>query len=240
MVGDTSSGAMTADAVSAFDLVVFDCDGVLVDSEGLSTRCLTESLRAIGYAVDEATAQERFMGISNPSMCEIVEREMRHPLPPGFLDGLRRRLLDVTAEDLRPIDGVGDAIDGLGVPCCVASSSHPDRIRRYLEVTALTARLGRHIFSATMVERGKPAPDLFLFAAKQMGARPDRCVVIEDSPAGIRAGKAAGMTVFGFTGGSHVSRTAHGPKLLAEGADLVFDAMPELPALLRSHSAGGR
>ena len=229
----TANGAMTVDAASGFDLVVFDCDGVLVDSEMLSARCLTEALRAVGYAIDETTAQERFMGISNPSLCAIVEREMGRPLPPGFLDDLRDRLLDVTAGDLQPIDGVGDAIDSLDLPYCVASSSHPDRIRRYLEVTALADRLDRHIFSATMVERGKPAPDLFLFAAEQMGARPDRCVVIEDSKAGVRAGKAAGMTVFGFTGGSHVTQAVHGPKLVAEGADLVFDAMSELPALLR-------
>ncbi len=219
---------------SEFDLLLFDCDGVLVDSEVMSARCVAESLRSAGYIIDEVAVLERFMGLSNPAMCQIIESEMGRPLPDGFLEDLRNRLLDVSEGELRPINGVGEAVDRLSLPYCVASSSHPDRIRRYLEITHLADRLGRHIFSATMVTRGKPAPDLFLHAARTMGARPDRCIVVEDSKAGVRAGKAAGMTVFGFTGGSHVTSADHAPKLASAGADLTFDAMSELPDLLSS------
>lgn len=227
-IGVTSSSYMT----QAIDLVVFDCDGVLVDSELISARCVAEAFGQAGYPIDEASVLERFMGVSNPAMCEVVENEMGRPLPPNFIENLRRRILDVSAVELYPIKGVHEAVDHLGVPYCVASSSHPDRVRRSLEIAELIDRLGQYIFSATMVERGKPAPDIFLFAAEKMGARPHRCVVIEDSEAGVRAGKAAGMTVLGFTGGSHVTTAVHGPKLTAAGADLVFDAMIELPELL--------
>ncbi len=217
---------------SEFDLLLFDLDGVLVDSEPISARRVADSLREVGYAITETEVLERFMGVSNPAMCEIVENEMGRPLPEGFLDTLRRRLLDVSEAELHPIDGVPEVVSGLTIPCCVASSSHPDRVRRYLEITHLADRLGQYIFSATMVARGKPAPDLFLYAAGTMGARPDRSVVVEDSTVGVRAGKAAGMTVFGFTGGSHVASADHGPKLLAAGADVTFDAMAALPHFL--------
>ncbi|MCB9946743.1 MAG: HAD family hydrolase [Rhodospirillaceae bacterium] len=217
---------------TAFDLVLFDCDGVLVDSEAISARCVAEALRQAGYDIDEAGVHARFMGISNPTMCAIIEGEMGRPLPAGFLEALRARLISAAEDELRPVEGVREVVDHLAIPCCVASSSNPDRVRRYLELTHLDHRLGRHIFSATMVAQGKPAPDLFLHAAKAMGARPDRSVVIEDSIAGVRAGKAAGMTVFGFTGAGHVDGAVHGPRLLAAGADLVFDAMAALPDLL--------
>ena len=218
------------------DLLLFDCDGVLVDSERMSARCVAESLQDVGYTIDESSVLDRFMGLTHQSMCGIIEMETGCPLPAGFMDDLRRRLQTVADGNLRPIAGIADAIGQLTLPCCVASSSHPDRVRRYLEITGLAKRLGRHVFSAAMVTRGKPAPDLFLFAAEKMGARPDRCVVVEDSKAGVQAGKAAGMTVFGFTGGSHVTSAVHGPALAGLGADLVFDSMADLPDLLRTRS----
>ena len=223
-----------------FDLLLFDCDGVLVDSERMSARCVAESLQDAGYGIDEASVLDRFMGLTHRSMCEIIERETGCPLPAGFVDDLRGRLQTVADGNLRPIRGVAEAIGRLPLPCCVASSSHPDRVRRYLEITGLADRFGRHVFSAAMVERGKPAPDLFLFAAEKMGARPNRCLVVEDSKAGVQAGKAAGMTVFGFTGGSHVTSAVHGPALAALGADLVFDSMADLPDLLQCAGPTGR
>lgn len=223
---------------SEVDLVVFDCDGVLVDSEAISARCVAAALRDSGYIIDEASVLERFMGISNPAMCETIENETGRPLPPGFLDALRSRIIRAMEGELRPVEGVRDAVGSLDIPFCVASGSQPDRVRRSLEIAHLDDCLGRHIFSATMVERGKPAPDLFLYAAETMGACPARCVVIEDSPAGVRAGKAAGMTVFGFTGAGHVDSARHGPRLLAAGADLTFEAMDALPDLLRRRASG--
>lgn len=238
MAGHAPRSAPEAQVTPELDLVLFDCDGVLVDSEGISARCVSDALKQAGYVIDEAEVLERFLGISNPAMCGIIENETGRSLPDGFLDALRRRLLAVSETELHAVDGVVGAVESLTVPVCVASSSHPERIRRYLEITGLDDLLGRNVFSAAMVERGKPAPDLFLLAAERMGAHPHRCVVIEDSEAGVLAGKAAGMTVFGFTGGSHVQAAVHGPKLAAVGADLVFDDLAALPHLLDRFALG--
>jgi len=227
-IGVASRFAMT----NAIDLILFDCDGVLVDSERISASCVAEALRDAGYPTDDASILERFMGMSNPAMCNIIEHEMGRPLPINFIGNLSQRIIEVSEVELQPIAGVAEAVDQLDAPYCVASSSHPNRVRRSLEIAGLIDRLGQYIFSASMVERGKPAPDLFQYASDTIGARPDRCVVVEDSEAGVRAGKAAGMFVLGFTGGSHVTSTFHGPKLAAAGADVVFSAMAELPDLL--------
>ena len=202
-------------------LVIFDCDGVLVDSEPISMRCLVDSLGRIGHRIDAGSAQERFLGVSTASMCAILEEERGQPLPEGFLDDLRRSLFNAFAAELVPVDGVTRLIDRLSVPRCVASSSTPDRIRHSLRVTGLIGRLEPHLFSATMVARGKPAPDLFLHAAKSMGVDPSACLVIEDSVAGVQAATAAGMIAIGFTGGSHLDHGAHAPKLSDAGAAFV-------------------
>jgi HAD superfamily hydrolase (TIGR01509 family) len=223
-------------------LVIFDCDGVLVDSEPISARCVASALGAAGYGIDEAQVLERFLGLGSQSMCAIVEGELGRPLPGDFLPDLRRDMLAAFERELRPIEGAAQLLDRLEMPRCVASSSHPERIRRSLEITGLKARLAPHLFSATMVDRGKPAPDLFLYAAGQMAVAAPACVVVEDSEAGVRAGKAAGMTVVGFTGGSHVTPARHGPKLESAGADVVIDAMTKLGEILpqcgRSFSPG--
>lgn len=207
--------------MARIELVIFDCDGVLVDSEPISMRCLVESLGRVGHHIDVAAAQERFLGVSTASMCAMLEEERGDPLPEGFLDDLRRSLFNAFAAELVPVDGVTRLIDRLSVPRCVASSSTPDRIRHSLRVTGLIGRLEPHLFSATMVARGKPAPDLFLHAAKSMGVDPTGCLVIEDSVAGIQAAKAAGMTAIGFTGGSHLDHAEHAAKLSEAGAAFV-------------------
>lgn len=218
-------------------LVIFDCDGVLVDSEPISAGCVAAALATAGYPITEAEVLERFLGLSTRSMCAIVEGEMGRPLPDDFLDLLRHAILAGFEAGLRPIAGIAELLDRLAPPRCVASSSHPERIRRSLEITGLIGRLAPHVFSATMVARGKPAPDLFLHAAARMGVAPQDCLVIEDSEAGVRAGKAAGMTVVGFTGGSHLDPARHGPRLRATGADLVLDAMTDLAELLPRSTA---
>ncbi len=218
--------------MSDFDLVLFDCDGVLVDSEHLSARSTAVVLREIGIDLDEATVLRRFMGTSDKSMCEALAAEFGVTFPPDTQTRLDRAALDLSARELRAIPGVADLVRGLRLPYAVASSSTPERIRRSLELTGLWELLGRHVFSAVMVERGKPAPDLFLHAARAMGAAPERTAVIEDSTAGVRAGKAAGMTVIGFTGGSHVDSDAHGAVLHGLGADRVVDDMASVAALL--------
>jgi HAD superfamily hydrolase (TIGR01509 family) len=213
-------------------LIIFDCDGVLVDSEPLALRVLLEGIAERGIAIEEGLAYERFLGRSLASVIETVQRDFGLALEVDALDRMRDRLYALFRDELRAIDGVAEAIGGLDIPVCVASSSQMERIRLSLEITGLTACFADHIFSATMVANGKPAPDLFLLAASRMRVDPSRCIVIEDSPAGIEAAKCAGMRVFAFTGGSHARSAEHRRRLEALQPDLVFDDMARLPALL--------
>ena len=137
--------------------------------------------------------------------------------------------------ELKPIDGIAKTLDSLDIPRCVASSSQIERIRLSLGVTGLLERLEPNIFSATMVQNGKPAPDLFLYAAEQMRVAPGKCVVIEDSPAGVKAARAAGMTVFAFTGGSHAQSPSYRAEMERLSPEVVFDAMPDLIHLIRQN-----
>lgn len=220
-----------------FDLVIFDLDGVLVDSEPISCRVTAAALTEAGIRLSEADVRERFLGTSTAEMLHEIEAEHRCRLPELFQERLRGRLLNAFEHQLEPIAGATAMLDALPLARCVASSSHPDRIRRSLELTGLLDRLAPHLFSATMVSKGKPAPDLFLLAATEMGADPTRCLVIEDSEVGVRAGKAAGMTVFGFTGGSHLCFETHTPRLEAVGADDVFTDMVALVGLVEGVAA---
>ena len=217
---------------SRFDLVIFDLDGVLVDSEPISCRVTASALADAGIRLSGAAVHDRFLGMSTVEMLREIEAEHGCRLPELFQETLRERILNAFEHELEPIAGVPDALDALPVDRCVASSSHPKRIRRSLELTGLLERLAPHLFSATMVSRGKPAPDLFLLAAAEMGAEPACCLVVEDSEAGVRAGKAAGMTVFGFTGGSHVRPETQAPRLQAAGADAVLTDIVALTGLV--------
>jgi HAD superfamily hydrolase (TIGR01509 family) len=222
---------------SRFDLVIFDLDGVLVDSEPISSRVTAAALTEAGIEISEAEVCGRFLGVSTASMLQAIEAEHGCRLPASFQPTLRARILKAFEHGLEPIAGVPALLDALAVDRCVASSSHPDRIRRSLELTGLLDRLAPNLFSATMVDRGKPAPDLFLLAAARMAADPVRCLVVEDSVVGVRAGKAAGMTVFGFAGASHVRPSTHAPRLTAAGADAVFADMTALVGLVERGAA---
>lgn len=211
-----------------FELVIFDLDGVLVDSEPVSSRVTAAALAEAGIKISEAEVCERFLGISTAAMLRTIEAEHSRRLPGAFQVALRARILKAFEHELHPVPGVPALLEALSLDRCVASSSHPDRIRRSLELTGLLDRLAPHLFSATLVEHGKPAPDLFLLAAGRMGADPARCLVVEDSEVGVRAGKAAGMTTFGFTGASHVRPETHAPRLRAAGADAILTDMAAL------------
>jgi HAD superfamily hydrolase (TIGR01509 family) len=215
-------------------LVIFDCDGVLVDSEPISIRILVEELAKIGYRIDEAAAYERFLGRSLAAVQAMLREELGFDLSSERLDVMRARLFDSYRRELKPMPGIFEALDRLTIPYCVASSSLPERIRISLEVTGLLARFGSHIFSATMVRQGKPAPDLFLHAAQQMGVAADSCLVIEDSEPGIAAALKAGMRVFAFTGGGHAMQPGFGEKLASLGPDCLFDDMRELSDLIKN------
>jgi HAD superfamily hydrolase (TIGR01509 family) len=214
------------------DLVIFDCDGVLVDSEVLSCRAHAEMLTRHGYPITADQVLVRFLGVSDREARMTVEAELGRSLPDDFEAQINEAALRRYADDLRTIPFVDEAIAAIPLPKCVASSGTPEKIRHGLRCAGLYDLLAPNIFSATEVKRGKPAPDLFLFAAEQMRASPARCVVIEDSVPGISGARAAGMTVLGFHGGSHC-RPGYADTLRAAGATTTFDDMRRLPDLIR-------
>lgn len=212
-----------------FDLVIFDCDGVLVDSEVISCASLAEQLTLFGVPTSREEAMARFLGRSTAAIAEDFRARTGTDLPADFLPRFR---LDVAARmkrELAPIPDILGVLEGLQaarLPFCVASSSERPRLDLALTLTGLIGFFEDRIFNAAMVARGKPAPDLFLHAAQTLGADPARCLVIEDSPAGVLAGKAAGMAVWGFTGGSHQDSGA-AERLVKAGADRLFNRMQE-------------
>lgn len=213
-------------------LLIFDCDGVLVDSEPVSVAVLIDMLAHLGVEMSEEEAYQRFLGRSLASMTATLWEEYGVETDIDFLDHMRSALFERFRDELKAIEGVAETLDRLPGPRCVASSSQPERIRYSLGLTGLLEKFEPHVFSATMVTHGKPAPDLFLHAASQMGIAPQNCIVIEDSPAGIAAAKAAGMCVFAFTGGSHARFPAFRENIASLEPDLVFDAMPDLVQLV--------
>ena len=208
------------------DLIIFDCDGVLVDSELLSCRCLSEVLAEFGVQLGLEQALELFLGRSTKAIAQHY-RERGDILPDDFLPRLKARVLGTFAGALQPIPGVGTVLSGLKAPCCVASSSDLDRVSLSLDVTGLAPHFGDRLYTAQMVRHGKPSPDLFLHAAGRMQASPSRTLVIEDSVSGVQAARAAGMTVWGFVGGSHYRDRDGRAILTAAGADRVFAQMSD-------------
>ena len=222
--------------MTAAGLVIFDCDGVLIDSETIAARIHAEALGALGHAYTTEDMR-RFVGVSGRDMVRIIEEESGRPLPEDYGASTCKALWAAYATELAAVPHVGQAIATLDEAVCVASSSSPESLRLSLGLVGLYERFAPHIFSATQVARAKPAPDLFLFAAGQMGVPPSRCLVIEDSIAGVRGARAAGMTVLGFTGASHCG-PGHGTALAQAGAAAVFDDMRRLPGLLGQHRRG--
>ena len=214
-----------------FDLIIFDCDGVLVDSEVISCRAHAETLTRHGYPITAEQVLERFLGVSDREARQTIEREMGRELPDDFEAQMKQAALQRYTGELGAIPNIGEAIGAIQLPKCVASSGTPEKIRHGLTCAGLYDQLAPHIFSATQVSRGKPAPDLFLFAAEQMKAQPARCLVIEDSVPGVTGGCAAGMIVLGFHGGSHCP-PGHAEMLRAAGATFTFDDMRMLPDLI--------
>jgi HAD superfamily hydrolase (TIGR01509 family) len=214
------------------ELVIFDCDGVLVDSEGLSVSALLGMIKLAGGTMDEDTAYEHFLGKSMKSVREILGRDFGLDITDTQLTEMRVELMRRFREELKPVAGVKEMLPKLSVPRCVASSGTLDRIRYALDVTGLLGLLEPHLFSAAMVARGKPAPDLFLHAATAMGVKPENCLVIEDSPAGVEAARSASMHVFAFTGGSHAGNPALKARLASMQPDFIFADMLQLPDLI--------
>lgn len=215
-----------------WDLIIFDCDGVLIDSELLSAEVLIELLAADGVEIDFDHVRRNFLGRSFPTVARHIREELGHPLAPDFESLYRARLLKRFEDELKPMPGIAEAVAMLtarGVPLCVATSSSPPRVARSLAIAGLAQALP-HVFTASQVARGKPAPDLFLLAAETMRANPARCLVIEDSLPGLEAAAAAGMTAVRFLGGSHLATATlrHDPALP------LLHHWTDLPALLES------
>ncbi|MCR9137860.1 MAG: HAD family hydrolase [Alphaproteobacteria bacterium] len=190
------------------ELVIFDCDGVLIDSEIISATILVEQINALGLNVDFQYVQQNFLGRSFPRVVNLIREQFGVHLPPDFEDNYRSELLRNFETGLVAMPGIEPAIEGLAVAHCVATSSSPKRVRRSLELAGLIDHFQNRVFTASQVANGKPAPDLFLHAAEQMGVAPANCLVVEDSISGLDAAHAAGMTVWHFTGGSHLAGMA--------------------------------
>jgi HAD superfamily hydrolase (TIGR01509 family) len=211
----------------SFDLIIFDCDGVLVDSEPIVNRLFVDMLAELGLTLDyEATLRE-FCGGAMSARLETIQRRHRREVAAQFADDFNRRLEDTMRGELRPVPGAREALHGLRWRKCVASNGTCADIRFRLGMAGLLGYFEPHLFSGAELGRPKPAPDVFLHAARTMGVSPRRCVVIEDSSAGVRAGLAAGMTVFGFT-------RLTPPELLAGVNGRLFERMADLPTILES------
>jgi HAD superfamily hydrolase (TIGR01509 family) len=217
--------------IDRFDLVIFDCDGVLVDSERLSLRVDALFLDRLGWPMPEREIIERFVGRSDADMRADIEEHLGRPIPADVDSEFDRLYREMFEAELRPVDGIVEALDaiaGFGTQICVASSGGHDKIRRSLELTGLTAYFEDRIFSSADVARGKPAPDLFLHAAGRMRAAPALSAVIEDSAFGVDAAIAAGMQAFAYAGGVTAADRLSRPGVV------VFEDMRELPGLLRN------
>lgn len=218
------------------DLVIFDCDGVLVDSEVISCRVHARLLSEAGYPITTDQVFERFLGRSSAESNREVEAELGRKLPDGFDARLKQAVIEELAASVESVPHVASTLARIGRQICVASSGIPDKIKMSLTRARLHDSFAPHLFSATQVARGKPAPDLFLFAAATMGVLPARCAVIEDSIPGIVGAKAAGMTAIAFSGGAHYrahSACAPSPAQLKQaGAARVFDDMRQLPEII--------
>jgi HAD superfamily hydrolase (TIGR01509 family) len=219
--------------MSPCDLIIFDCDGVLIDSELLSCNALIDLLRDHRIEADLDLAFDRFLG-RNPQAIIDYCAWLNRPLPDDFPAKLSLAVRAAFATSLKPVPGAAQVLQGLRTRYCVASSSDLERMEYSLHLTGFSSLVHDRMFSAEMVARGKPAPDLFFHAAARMGATPPRTLVIEDSVSGVRAGKAAGMSVWGFVGGSHYAARDGRALLLAAGADRVFDGMEDF----HRHEAG--
>jgi HAD superfamily hydrolase (TIGR01509 family) len=211
------------------DLVIFDNDGVVVDSERLANRVLSALLTESGYPVTTEECIAAFMGGTLAGVRSLVSGASGIELPDDFDERYHRRLFASFGTDLRPVPGIESVLRSLSLPFCLASSGTLDRIERSLTVTGMRAHFGDRIFSAEQVAQGKPAPDLFVHTAAVMGASPERCLVIEDSPNGVTAARAAGMTVFGYAALTPADRL--------QQADATFTHMDQLSGLLTTWSA---
>lgn len=212
---------------SRFDLVIFDCDGVLVDSELITNRIFAGMLNEMGISVSLDDMFEQFVGRSMPHCMELTAGLLGRPVPDEFLPEFEARAAAALKSELKAVPDIEEVLATMGIPYCVASSGTHEKMHTTLGVTGLLPKFQGRMYSVTEVANSKPAPDVFLYAARQSGVDASACAVIEDTPTGVRAGVAAGMTVFGYCALTPQQR------LIAAGAHYTFERMRDLPELIR-------
>lgn len=222
-----SCGRTGDDPRELIHLVIFDCDGVLVDSEPIANRVFAEQLALHGFAMTPVEVMRTFVGRSRDTCIEMAGSMRGQPLPGDFAERWDAALNAAIAREVKPVAGVVEVLRGLRVAYCVASNGEPSHMQSSLAAAGLMPLVHGRLFSAKAVARAKPAPDLFLHAAKTMGFAPGDCAVVEDTPTGVRAAVAAGMRVFAYVGGPQTDPA----EVIALGAT-PFAHMRELPALL--------
>lgn len=215
-------------------LLIFDFDGVLIDSEIVSCKVELEELRKIGCVVSPGDYLEASLGRTEEELIwAALAESCGVQLPAGFVEETRAKVKRTFETELRTIPWVEGVLETIEYDVCVASGSRLERLHHNMSLTGLDRFFDGRAFSATQVPRGKPFPDLFLHAAAEMGHSPDRCIVVEDSVAGLKAGREAGMTTLGFVGGGHCALLDWARRLQEEGCYGIFDDMRELPRLCR-------
>lgn len=228
---------------NSIELVIFDCDGVLVDSEPIAARVLAGFISNLGRETTVDDCLKNFTGLSMASVEKILVNEWGLELPGDFIQQLRALDFAAFARELKPLPGAAEAIkritDG-GIKVAVASSGSMEKISNSLALTNLDVLFGNDVFSASMVTNGKPAPDLFLLCADKMNSAPEKTIVIEDSAAGIRAGTAAGMKTVGFTGGGHAGGAHYREMLAAAGAGDIFSALGDFAGFISDNHQPGK
>jgi HAD superfamily hydrolase (TIGR01509 family) len=190
--------------MSSIKCIIFDCDGVLIDSEVISARIMIEELAREGIEIDFAHFQKNFLGRGFVKVAADIRATSGQVISADFESRYRSKLMDAFTKDLEPMPGIYEVLDRLSLPCCVATSSSPTRVEHSLKLTGLENYFGKNVFTTSQVKNGKPAPDLFLFAAAEMGMSASDCLIIEDSETGLVAAMHAHMRVWHFTGGSHL------------------------------------
>ena len=216
------------------EAILFDCDGVLVDSEVIAVGIEAKLLTAAGFPMTFEEVSSAFVGLSHKEVMEIIEARFGRPVPEALADQIHNDTMAAFPDELAAVAGIGSVLAANALPRCVASSSTLDRINLSLQLTNLDHHfVPEHVYSAQMVERGKPEPDLFLHAARGLEVDAAACVVVEDSPHGVAAGLAAGMRVIGFTAGLH-SNPTHAERLRSAGAHAIAENADQLGDMLHA------
>lgn len=212
--------------MSKYKCVIFDCDGVLVDSEPIASKVLVDMANELGANISLDYALKRFKGASMQQCQEHIAHLVSQRLPDDFLPKFRERSFESFRQNIKPVEGVAEVLENLKIPFCVASSGPENKIRLNLELTGLLPHFENKIFSCYTIKKWKPDPAVFLWATKTMGFTPEECIVIEDSISGVNAAKNGGFDVFGFT--------AHDYNNELEGhATLTFNKMSQLLDLIQ-------